>query len=193
MNNESTVCIEYDLDAGDDIIDIRGEWDAFALENGAPALTAGSVIGQNLWDYIDGTDVRAIYRMLVDHTRSTGKPKRLNFNCDDNEHVRLFQLRIVPMGSNTVRFESTLVRSHRRESVPLFEAAIARAGDAILTVCSVCKFIDTDGAWLPVEEALARLNLLTNPVMPLISHGLCPSCFEIMSAELDKDERTNEC
>ncbi len=177
--------IHYDLDRDDRIAAIRGDWDAFAIANGAPHLTADFVIGQDVWDFIDGVDVRHVYRMLVEHVRSTGKPKRLKFNCDDKENVRRFELRIHMNAEGTVGFESTLIDAHRRPSVPLFEPAIARSDDAMLTVCSVCKLVDVQGVWLAVEEALARLNIMTNPVMPQVSHGLCPTCFEVMSASLD--------
>lgn len=185
MSAGSVFRIEYDLDADDCIAAIRGGWDDFAEANGAPSLTADSVIGRGLWDYVDGVDVRSVYRMLVEHVRSTGKSKRLSFNCDDKDTVRRFELHIHMNAEGTVGFESTLIDAHRRPSVPLFEPAIARSDDAILTVCSVCKLVDVQGVWLAVEEALARLHIMTNPVMPQVSHGLCPTCFEVISASLD--------
>ena len=180
MSENSVVRIEYDLIGDDTVSDIRGDWDAFAAENGAPALTAESVIGRHLWDYVYGTDVRSVYRMLVEHVRATGKPKSLNFNCDDSEHVRLFHLEISLIDTNTVRFASTLLDLYQRLSVPLFEAKVMRSDDDILIVCSMCKFVDCGGAWLPAEHALARLDLMMNPVMPQISHGLCPVCAQVM-------------
>ncbi|GMV94979.1 MAG: hypothetical protein AMXMBFR82_47570 [Candidatus Hydrogenedentota bacterium] len=184
MANEPAIRIEYDLDADDRIAAIRGDWYSFAVANGAPGLTTDSVIGHVLWSFVDGLDVRSVYRMLVENVRSTGRSNRLSFNCDDRENVRRFDLNIHLGDKGTVQFESTLIETTRRPPVPLFEPAIARSDDAILTVCSVCKLVDVQGVWLAVEEALARLNLMSNPVMPQVSHGLCPSCFETMSATL---------
>lgn len=180
MAESTTLRIEYDIAGDDTVADVRGEWDRFAAENGAPELTAESVIGQRLWDYVAGGDVRSIYRMLVEHVRATGHPKSLDFNCDDAENIRSFRLKIDLARTDTVRFTSTLLELRQRPKVPLFEATVSRSDDDMLTVCSVCKQVDCDGSWLPADKALAKLRLMSNPVMPQISHGLCPMCFEIM-------------
>jgi hypothetical protein len=185
MSETPAFRIEYDILGDDTVADVRGDWDVFAADNGAPGLTVESVLGQCLWDYVAGRDVRSVYRMLVEHVRATGSPKNLNFHCDDSEHVRLFHLEICRSDLHTIRFASTLLKLELRSKVPLFEAMVTRSDDDILTVCSVCKFVDCAGVWLPVEEALAQLNLMNNPVMPQISHGLCPNCFDVMQSALD--------
>lgn len=178
-------CIEYELDAGDYIVDIRGDWDMFASANGAPELTAQSVLGKSIWEYVEGSDVRAIYQMLVEHVRATGKLKRIHFNCDDATTIRFFDLSITVADSGVVRFVSTLLNARERPAVFLLDRDAVNRGDTIVTVCSVCKFVDVDGVWVPVDEAMNRLDLMSNPVMPQVSHGLCPACFDLMRASME--------
>src|SRR5579863_907994 len=44
----------------------RTRWNEFAAGNGALELTAASVLGQNLFDIIQGDDVREVYRRYTD-------------------------------------------------------------------------------------------------------------------------------
>ena len=43
----------------------------------------------------------------------------------------------------------------------------------IVTMCSVCKAIQTESAWLPIEEAIPKI-----PGNALFSHGYYPPCLE---------------
>lgn len=43
----------------------------------------------------------------------------------------------------------------------------------IVTMCSVCKAIQTEDKWLPIEEAIPKI-----PGNALFSHGYCPPCVE---------------
>ena len=43
----------------------------------------------------------------------------------------------------------------------------------IVTMCSVCKAIQTEDKWLPIEEAIPKI-----PGNALFSHGYCPPCLE---------------
>lgn len=176
--------IEYDLLCDDTISAIRGDWDAFASANGSPDLTVDAVLGRSLWAFVEGDDVRALYRMLVEHVRATGKPKDFQFHCDDNIHVRLFRLMISSGEEGNVTFSSTLLEQRKRPSVPLFDHSVSR-GDELLTVCSVCKKVNCDDTWLPVEEAIAYLNLYQEPVLPDLSHGLCPDCFRKLQSTMN--------
>ncbi len=176
--------IEYDVLGDDTIAAIRGDWDAFASANGAAALTTDAVIGRSLWEFVEGQNVRALYRMLVEHVRATGKPKDFQFHCDDSIYVRLFRLMISSADEGNVTFSSTLLEQRKRPNMPLFDYSLSRTDD-ILTVCSVCKKVNCDDIWLPVEEALARLDLFEEPRLPELSHGLCPDCFAKLQSTMN--------
>lgn len=57
MGNQAvTTELFYEIDAFDTIVRIDGLWDRFASENGAPHLSAESILGTLLWDHIAGAE-----------------------------------------------------------------------------------------------------------------------------------------
>ncbi len=51
----------------------------------------------------------------------------------------------------------------------------------IVTICSQCKSVKIDGAYVPVEKLLPHgLGF-----KPRFSHGLCPDCFERLIRDIE--------
>ncbi|MCL4693943.1 MAG: hypothetical protein KJ060_15705 [Candidatus Hydrogenedentes bacterium] len=185
MASQPEIVIEYDVAEDERVVDIRGNWQSFAEANGAPALSVDAVVGHPLLSFFEGSDVREMYRMILHRIRERGKPFSLQFKCDDRDHERLFRLVVSKPDERTVRFSSTLLQEQTRTPVRLFDGSVPRS-EEFLSVCSVCKQVDCDGEWLPVEEAVAKLHLMERDVLPQLSHGLCPACFERTMRELDE-------
>ena len=49
----------YTIDGRDRIDSIEGDWDAFALDNGAPDLIRDQVLGNSIWQFIEGLEAAA--------------------------------------------------------------------------------------------------------------------------------------
>ena len=62
----------YRVDATDRINWVDSWWLAFARENGASELTADSVIGRSLWDFVSGADTRRLFKAIHERVRSSG-------------------------------------------------------------------------------------------------------------------------
>ncbi len=80
-----------------------------------------------------------------------------------------------------VEFSSRVLLIERREPMDLFSANRTNRTDDILSVCSWCKAVLADQAWLEVEQAVMRLRLFAADALPRISHGICPACSERLS------------
>lgn len=174
------------IDGQDRIRFANEHWYAFARENGADGLHAGTVEGRSLWEFIDHAETRMIFEMLVQRVRGGGRIT-LSFRCDSPRQRRFMGLELAALPEQGVEFRSRILRVEDREWMGLFDAGTKRSGE-LLRVCSWCKKVDvrTHG-WLEVEQAVRALRLFEAPLLPAITHGICESCNVDM---LEAIERT---
>lgn len=172
--SESSV-FEYELDAEDRISMVSPEWLAFACDNDAGGLTSEEVIGRSLLEFISDAETRMIYHVLLNKARATGTSLTVKFRCDSPDLRRFMAMEIVPIEKGGIRLVSRVLRQEARRSAPLLDVCRPRS-EEILTVCSWCKRVLTDNAWLEVEDAIERLHLFDRARLPQLSHGICPDC-----------------
>lgn len=164
---------DYEIDALDTLSAIGPGWSACY-----PADIEGEVIGRSLWDFIDGAAVREFYRHMLKRARQVNEPIAVPYRCDSASHRRFMRLEMTPVGDGRVRFASRLLREEERPSVPCMDPAAPRNG-RIVVMCSMCKRVKrTDGAWVEVEEAIDECGPDACGHYPMLSHGLCPGCFD---------------
>jgi hypothetical protein len=176
--------LTYRIDAHDTVSAVGDGWDTFALANDAPDTTAEHVVGRSIWDCIAGSTTRQIYHALFDRTRS-GTVVRIGIRCDGPAVRRALELQLVPEpdGGITVTVETRRVERRTREH--LLDRTLPR-GEDILAVCGWCKRVEAaEGRWIEVEDAMLELGLFERVTLPEITHGMCPECFEQLSADLD--------
>lgn len=169
------VTIEYLVGPDSVVLEIHGNWDGFATLNAARDLTAQSVLGHRLGDFIAGPETRIIYDTLVTRILETGESVRFTYRCDGPDCRRHMEMRVEPAAPGVVRFKSRLIREEPREIQHLLDDHAPRS-EQILTMCSWCKRVRDD-----VEDYVVRTHLLESEVLPQLSHGLCPHC----EAEMD--------
>jgi hypothetical protein len=173
----------YSVDTRDLIDAVDEAWLGFARANGAPELTAEAVLGQPLYRYLAGEETRHWYRLILDKVRRVEGEMRLPFRCDGPTVRRFMELRIRRHGPAGVAFVGRLVREEAREAMALFDAATSRSADS-LAVCPWCKLVSVDGAWLEVEDAVAKLGLFEAPRLPRVAHGVCDRCHAHLAREV---------
>ena len=169
------------VDAVDRITFVDESWVPFAVENGLPSLTAGSVSGRLLWDYVSEPISQQLYRMLAGKVRKTGRALDVPFRCDAPECRRFMKMIIQPLAGGGLEFRSVLLREEARPRMELFNVNFPRNND-YLTVCAWCKKVRAS-RWLEVEEAVRELRLFDQPRLPRITHGVCPDCEQAINAE----------
>ena len=111
----------YRVDATDRINWVDSWWLAFARENGAPELTADSVIGRSLWDFVSGADTRRLFKAIHERVRSSGAPVVLPFRCDSPSLRRHMRLTISREESQQLHYGSVLLRVEPQVLLPVLD------------------------------------------------------------------------
>ncbi len=182
--------IVYVLDEHDRIIAVDGPWDRIAREGGAPTLTASSVIGTALLDYVNGDSLRHLLSRLLARVRVEREPIQLACRCDSPTQRAALELELKSDDGMRVRVNSRIVFEALSEETAT--PAAPRSADTVqmLSMCGWCNRCFVDGRWLELEDAAARLGLLRVDIVPDFSHGLCGDCAASLEAEVH-DRRTS--
>lgn len=167
----------YRVDAQNRLTSANAAWYDFARENGSQTLDRGSVMGCSLWNFIGDSETRHLFEIVFARVRQKGKPVTLSYRCDAPNLRRFMQLEIRPLPEAGIEFSSRILRQEARPRVALLDDTAGRA-DTFLTICAWCKKVALpDETWVEVEQAVERLNLFEGPILPRISHGVCPACM----------------
>jgi len=168
--------LNYAIDEEDRLIRVDDGFYRFAVENGWDG--AGDVLGRSLWDFIAGHDVRKVKRLLLRRVREGVRGVELPFRCDGPDVKREMDIRIAASNSGRVVLFSARLRSEveRPEPQPLLDPRAPRDEGDFLSMCAWCDRFLVDGEWVEVEEAARRLELFRRSRLPLLDHGICPSC-----------------
>lgn len=168
------------IDADDRLCFVNDAWLAFAQENGW-RISADAVLGSPMMSHVAGAETRHIYRLLVDRVREAARPARFHYRCDSPGLRRYMEMQMVACRSGQIEFRSRVLRLERRDPVRVLDLALPHSRDHRLQICSWCKAVYVQQAWLGLEEAVQRLGLLADAVLPQLSHGICPACSDRMT------------
>ncbi len=174
--------VRYAVDASDTIRAVGREWGNFARANDAAQLTAESVIGKPIWDFIAGSETRELYERVFERMRRRGGRVELPFSCDSPSRARPMRLTITPGPKGGLQFRSTLSGERYRVLAPVLERGGSRS-DARLRLCSFCKRAAVAHRWLDIVDAMAELGLCDED-RPQLEHALCRSCRDSAGREM---------
>ncbi len=177
----TTNAVSYVIDDRDLLVKLDSGYYDFALENGWQE--AGHSLGRSLWDYVAGTEMRKLQRMLLRRIRDEVRAVELPFRCESPGARREMEIRIVANPSGRlVQFSARVKDEEAREVFqPLLDPTSPRASD-LLEMCGWCDRFMVEASWVEVEQAAARLDLFSREALPTISHGICPECSELLLA-----------
>lgn len=166
----------YAVDREDRLTFVDTAWKAFAKDNQAEELTQPSMVGQPVWDFIAGTEVKHLYRMVFDSVRKHKRAVSFPFRCDSPISWRYMELSIEPDDDGGLCLSAGLRREEARPHLALFDESTAEP-ESFVKICSWCKRIPlTDGRWVEVEDAIRALDLFRTETPPGLTHGMCPDC-----------------
>lgn len=172
--------LTFDLDASDHIIAVGGSWDEQARRGGAEALSGSGPVGRLLWQYVRGAALRDTYVALFRRARAGPRTLEFGFRCDDEHERRSFTMHVMPLGGESLRVETRLVRAEVRPEALAVIAAGRGHHNAVR--CSVCNHYRVGDEWLDVVDAVEQRQLLGS-VRPLrLLHGVCPGCLGRLAA-----------
>ena len=162
----------YRLDARDHVASVDTEWLDF---NGKPITRRPPV---SFWDYISGYEVRHLFKMMFDTARDKHREISVPFRCDTPTARRFMELKIEPLDGGFLSITGELIHKEIRASVDLL-GDVDRDPERFLEICSWCKRVDLGGdRWVEVEDAVRELDLMDDPPLPTLTHGICFDCME---------------
>ena len=175
--------VVYRLNSKDEFIYVGGAWVDFAVANDAPEVLPERVMGRRLWEFIADESTRQLYAEILRQVRA-GRPARFNFRCDAPERRRLMEMTISPREGGEVEVETRTLREEERPRQELLDRNAPRSGD-LLRVCSWCNRADVGGGrWGEVEEAVTAFRVFERAALPMLTHGMCDSCFKVVNKEI---------
>jgi hypothetical protein len=179
----SGTVVEYSIDADDIVIAVDEGWAAFARDNDAPELVELEP-ARTLWSYFDSDEARDLWRVLIQQVRAKQARAHVPLRCDAPHMRRWFEMTITPAPNGVVHFRSLLVFEQARPAVSLLGRRTERDAKApAIPVCSWCGKAHDGFQWEEIEELARDLRLLED-LVPSISYGICPTCRNLMRADL---------
>lgn len=180
----------YRIDGTDHVVSVDDAWLAFAAENDAPELTREHVVGRPLWDFVQGSEVRRLLRLVLSRVRRNDVPLLLPFRCDSPDRRRFMRMALTPLPGDELRVDSILERQDRQPPIRLLDRRAPRSAQAPV-LCSLCRRVelpgqdrDRDHDWVEVEDAVVRLELFGAGPLPRLAHGVCPGCRGLVRVAL---------
>jgi hypothetical protein len=160
-------------------------WQRFARENSGEALVEEEILGRPLWDFLAGSEVTELYRLLFRRVRASGKSVAVPFRCDGPDLRRAMELEITPGAEGILELRTRLLDARSQERVRLLDAHAVRHPHHLVRMCSWCLRVEERGIWWKVERFLVRRPMLAREPVPRITHGICPGCAWEMAQALD--------
>jgi len=164
--------IVYALDPNLRLLRCNPAWDRFARENGAPELTAPSVLGAKIMDIIPEV-LQDFYGQAYDLVQKFQRPWWHVFDCSSATVSRSFQMRVLPAADNHLVVVNTLVREEPHEERIAARIEEYTDADGLVTMCANCRraeHLTHPGRWDWLPFLLASSGALVRP-------GLCAFCF----------------
>jgi hypothetical protein len=175
--------LSYHVDGQNRIAQVGPNWDAFALANDAPEVCARKVLNRPLMDFLSGFETKHLYDIMLSKVRSTRNPLTVPFRCDAPDLRRFMELTMRPREGGGIEFQTVVLREEARTPTILLDRTSRRGGGPVL-MCAWCKKVNVQGEWLEVEDAVAKLQLFQEPVVPELTHGICSSCRAQVETEM---------
>ena len=176
MGEIRTLSARYHLDPDLRIGWTSANWDRFAIENGAPELAGGTVVGRSILDFVEGEETRILYAAMLARVRESGVRVDLPFRCDSPDVRRFMILHVTRPDGDQLALAAEMLREEPRDFIGLLDSEAPRAGDPI-DVCSFCKRVAARGdIWLEAEEAESALELPAGPPFPPLRYAVCLEC-----------------
>jgi len=176
----ATESYRYRIDADERICEVSPAWLRFAAENEAPELTEAAVLGRSLWDFVVGEDTRRLYGLLFADLRARRGERRIPFRCDSPTLTRHMNLTLRGLAAGAIEMEGELLATEARPAQALLARHGARGQDE-LRICSLCRRIETQDAWLDIAEAIGRRRLFAETLPPRLVETTCPDCAALLA------------
>lgn len=155
-NCSAGVTTHYRLDAKNRIVEVGGDWDRFALENGADDLSSNLVIGLPLHSFISGDVTRMFINTMLSRVRMTGQPAVVPYRCDSPGIKRFMEMSLAAIGQDVIS-EHRILNECPMPRHTDFRAAAGNNTFRMIKRCSMCNCIAMPGG-KPMESDIADFS-----------------------------------
>lgn len=173
----------YRLDARDRIIEVSGEWDRFACDNGAEELAMDSVIGVPLRSFISGDVTRMFIDTMHARVRLSGRPMTVPYRCDSPGVKRFMEMSLAAIGNDLIS-EHRLLSEHVMPRALVFRSADGRP-HAWTKRCSMCNRLSMPGGRLIEPDEFAETKYPDGEAVGVI-YFVCEDCKSKIQARFAK-------
>ena len=175
--------LHYILDDRDVIVGTGGLWDNYAEESACPAVHSSAIVGQRLWNFVQGSDVASYVNALLFTARRVQRPVSMLYRCDTPTQPRQFTMTITPMDDLGLKVSHTPVPMVIGQAEP--QKVVALNDIYSTEKCSVCCAFKVGDRWVdpythPVNRAFPK------------GVGLCPDCKVLARETVQSSLKSNE-
>jgi hypothetical protein len=146
----------------------------------AAPFVSNSIVGCNLFTFIDGAEVRHFYRALARRVLSTGVAVTFPYRCDGPKMRREMTMSL-SRDAEMIRYESTVIRETPREREISGQMPNATTFVAMCSICQRYRFPIASPVWKDLEGLLTETSL---PHEFRFTHGICEECDRKLRAEM---------
>lgn len=171
--------ITYLLDADTRLVSVGGNWERFAVANGALELLPPEPLGRPMDSFIADDTTAQIWSDIYEKVRATDRALSFPIRCDGPDMIRELMMTITGTGGGFL-IRSVVISEMPRGRIPFPMAPPSSGDDAIVRSCAWCKRIDVRGKWCELDLAVLTLSLFRRERLPAISHAICDDCLARM-------------
>lgn len=164
---------DFILDSENHILEVGGDWDRFALANGAPELIGERIIGRSLLDFVTGNVTRQFLLALLHIVREGRSSIELEYRCDSPQLRRYMLMQVSHVVDGMVRFQHTVLRVEPRDTPVPIKAAAQRGRDTFVR-CSMCNRVKQTHDWVEPDGLMRTPSSSTEQLA--VIYGICESC-----------------
>ena len=176
-------CVTYHIDNNNIIVYLSDNWDQFAKKNKGDKLVGGVLLNKSLYDSIADWRCQHLYKLLINRALLLHQTVKFPYRCDSPEFRRFMTMEITQLENSITEFRSCVVREEAREPQLLLDPYIPRSSEFLL-ICSWCNKVNiSKGSWLEIEDAVKKAGLFDTELLPNLTHGVCPACFQKIQNE----------
>jgi len=174
----------YQIDQNDFLVFFNDQWDLFAQDNDGPHLKSENIYNRKIWDFIHDAETRHLHETLLKRVRSNNTILNMPFRCDSPTLRRFMEMDILLQVDGKIEYRCRVIKTQLRNAVQVVAGNIQEERP-FLRMCSWCKKIDVgNNSWVEIEDGIAFLGLLSQAIVPQISHTICEICL----GDLEDDE-----
>lgn len=159
----------YILDDMKTIVDVGGQWDCFAQENGGVNTCSEHVKGRPIWDFIIDDNTRMWFETLLQLAKLKHDALVRHYRCDSPDLRRFMKMTIDAMHDHGFRVLHEVISVEER-SQPVYIHCSGSPSHGDVIRCSSCGKIKVGSVWVEPDADIVMANRLN------VTYTICPVC-----------------